>query len=104
MKSIKTDLLFDLNYSIAAELFKDVVYPFEALPHIGEFILKLGQSLSEDEFEKIDEFIDLVQSTFDIESAFEYNYTRCENLGFLLSYVFKIKKNDSTGWVIIDNQ
>lgn len=57
MKSIKTDLLFDLNYSIAAELFKDVVYPFEALPHIGEFILKLGQSLSEDEFEKIGENI-----------------------------------------------
>jgi len=52
MESIKTKALLDLNYSIAAELFNDVEYPFEVLPKIGDFILKLGESLSSEDFFK----------------------------------------------------
>jgi len=57
MESIKTSNLLNLNYTIADELFKGIEFPFEVLPKIGEFILKLGNSLNPDEFEKIEENI-----------------------------------------------
>ena len=57
MESIKINKLFDLTRSIASELFKDVQYPFEVLPKISSFIIQLGNSLSDSEFEKIGENI-----------------------------------------------
>ena len=43
--------LLDLEHTIAAELFRDKTYPWEALPEIKAFILKLGAALPEDEFD-----------------------------------------------------
>ena len=43
--------LLDLEHTIAAELFRDKTYPWEALPEIKAFILKLGATLPEDEFD-----------------------------------------------------
>lgn len=47
-----TNLFQDLNQTLAKELLESVEYPWEALPKIGEFILKLGKTLSEEEYEK----------------------------------------------------
>ena len=44
--------LYDLNETVAAELFEGLTYPWEALPKIGEFIVRLGESLPEDKYEK----------------------------------------------------
>lgn len=44
--------LYDLNETIAEELFKGKTYPWEVLAGIGDFILKLGESLDEAEYEK----------------------------------------------------
>ncbi|MBE5934639.1 MAG: UDP-N-acetylglucosamine pyrophosphorylase [Lachnospiraceae bacterium] len=44
--------MYDLDETIAKELFKEVRYPWELLPKISEFIVKLGNTLSEDEYEK----------------------------------------------------
>lgn len=44
--------LYDLNETIAAELFADVTYPWEVLPNIHDFILKLGETLSGERFER----------------------------------------------------
>lgn len=44
--------LFDLNETIAAELFEGKTYPWEVLPDISAFILKLGETLSSEEYEK----------------------------------------------------
>jgi NDP-sugar pyrophosphorylase family protein len=44
--------LYDLNETIAADLFAGLTYPWEALPKIGAFILELGKTLSLDEYEK----------------------------------------------------
>ncbi len=44
--------LFDMNRSIAAAIFEGKGYPWEVLPEIGEFVVRLGQSLSEDEYER----------------------------------------------------
>ena len=47
----KTAELLDLEHTIAVELFRDKTYPWEALPEIKAFILKLGATLPEDEFD-----------------------------------------------------
>lgn len=43
--------LYDLTHTAARPLLESVNYPWEALPKIGEFILKLGATLSPDEYE-----------------------------------------------------
>lgn len=69
MESIKINKLFDLTRSIASELFKDVQYPFEVLPKISSFIIQLGNSLSDSEFEKIGENIWVSKSATIAETA-----------------------------------
>jgi len=44
--------LFDLKKTIAAELFDGLNYPWEALERIEAFILKLGPTLPESEYER----------------------------------------------------
>ena len=53
MESIKTKSLYNLEFTLAAELLESCEYPFEALPKISNFILKLGSTLSSDEFDEI---------------------------------------------------
>lgn len=53
MESIKTKSLYNLEFTLAAELLESCEYPFEALPKISNYILKLGSTLSSDEFDKI---------------------------------------------------
>ncbi len=43
--------LLDLSKSIASGLFEGLTYPWEALPKISEYIISIGGSLSEDEYE-----------------------------------------------------
>lgn len=52
MSKITIQDLYDLNETIAAELFEGLTYPWEALPRIGAFILKLGAELDPEEYEK----------------------------------------------------
>lgn len=44
--------LFDLNCTIASDLFDGCQFPWEVLPKIKGFILELGATLPEDKFEK----------------------------------------------------
>ena len=44
--------LLDLTKTIAAALFKDKKYPWEVLPELKEFIIELGKTLPEDEYEQ----------------------------------------------------
>ena len=46
LKDFTISNLLDLNETIAAELFEGKTYPWEVLPEIGEFIMKLGPTLS----------------------------------------------------------
>lgn len=43
--------LYDLSRTAARPLLENLTYPWEALPLIGSFILELGKTLSEDEYE-----------------------------------------------------
>ena len=46
------ELYHDLSKTLAKELLEEKTYPWEALPCIGEYILKLGETLDEAEYEK----------------------------------------------------
>lgn len=51
--SVSIAELFDMEHTIAAALFEGKTYPWEVLPEISEFIVKLGKQLGED-FEEIE--------------------------------------------------
>lgn len=57
MQEIEIGSLFDLSHTIAAELLKQYTYPFEVLPNIKEFIIRLGNSLPKDSFTEAGENI-----------------------------------------------
>lgn len=52
MEKCKIKNLYNLNETIAKELLESVTYPWEALPKIEEFIIKIGNSLDTDVYEK----------------------------------------------------
>ncbi|MGI6012473.1 MAG: UDP-N-acetylglucosamine pyrophosphorylase [Ruminococcus sp.] len=62
MDKITIEDLYTLEETIAAELFAGKTYPWEALPEIGSFIVKLGQTLSPQEYEKRGENIWIARS------------------------------------------
>ena len=55
MEECKIKNLYNLDETIAKELLEKSTYPWEVLPDIGEYILKLGETLSPDEYEKVGE-------------------------------------------------
>ena len=46
MKDFTISNMLDLGETIAAELFEGKTYPWEVLPEIGDFIIKLGKLLT----------------------------------------------------------
>lgn len=62
MKQLTINELYDLNETIAAELFEGAAYPWEVLPKISSFIMELGSGLSEEEYEKRGENIWIAKS------------------------------------------
>ena len=52
METCKIKNLYNLEETIAKDLFEGAVYPWEVLPKISDFIKKLGATLSEEEYEK----------------------------------------------------
>ena len=54
---IKNKALFNLDETIAKDIFEDVTFPWEVLPLIKDFIKTLGESLPEEEYEHPEEDI-----------------------------------------------
>ena len=42
LSEMKTTKLYDLGCTMAGSLLEQFEYPWEALPHIGEYIIRLG--------------------------------------------------------------
>lgn len=63
MEQLKiSELYSDLSKTLAKELLESKTYPWEVLPCISEFIVKLGNTLSEDEYEKRGENVWIAKS------------------------------------------
>ena len=70
MKELEVKNLYTLTETLAAPLLSRVTYPWEALPEIGAFIMELGASLSEEEYEKQGENIWIARSAKVAPTAF----------------------------------
>lgn len=62
MKELMIKELYTLDETIAKDIFKDCTYPWEVLPKIGAFIMELGGTLSEEEYEKCGEDLWIAKS------------------------------------------
>ena len=62
MEECKIKNLYNLEETIAKELLESVTYPWEALPKIEEFILKIGEKLDKKKYEKKGENIWIAKS------------------------------------------
>lgn len=63
MEQLKiSELYSDLSKTLAKELLESKTYPWEVLPCISEFIVKLGNTLSEEEYEKMGENVWIAKS------------------------------------------
>lgn len=70
MKELTVQKLYDLDQTIAKDLLESVTYPWEALPKISGFIVKLGESLPKDEYYEIGEQIWAAKSATIAPTAF----------------------------------
>lgn len=62
MKEFTIANLLDLEQTIAKDLFQGKTYPWEVLPEIGAFIVKLGQTLSPEEYDCVGENVWIAKS------------------------------------------
>lgn len=70
MKELTVKEMYTLEETIAADIFEGVTYPWEVLPKIGEFILKLGAELPADEYDKVGDNVWIAKSAKVYESAY----------------------------------
>lgn len=70
MEKLTVSNLFNLEETIAADIFNGVTYPWEVLPKISAFILELGASLDKEEYEQRGENIWIAKSANVAPSAF----------------------------------
>ena len=52
MRGIEIKNLYDLEQTIAKDIFEGLIYPWEVLPKIKDFIIELGKSLPKDIYEE----------------------------------------------------
>lgn len=67
---IEINELLDLSQTIAADFFKDLTYPWEVFKNLDEKIIKLGNSLPDDKFDRIGENIWVAKSAKVTKTAF----------------------------------
>ena len=70
MKGVTVKELYTLEETIAKDIFEGVEYPWEVLPKISSFILKLGDSLSSEAYDKVGDNVWIARSAKVAPTAF----------------------------------
>ncbi len=70
MQELTAKALLSLDKTIASEIFSGATYPWEVLPLIGDFIIKLGKTLDPKKFEKRGENIWIARDAKVYDSAY----------------------------------
>lgn len=70
MRELTVNELYDLNETIAKDIFDDVTYPWEVLPKIGDFIVEFGKTLSKEEYDQVEENVWIAKSANVFPSAY----------------------------------
>ena len=59
---VRTEELFDFSHTVAGDFLKKCEYPWQALEHIGEWIVTLGQMLPAAQYEQVAECVWIAKS------------------------------------------
>ena len=70
MDYLTIENLYNLEETLAKELFEGKTYPWEVLPEIGAFIVRLGNTLPQDKYEKRGENIWIARTASVFSSAY----------------------------------
>lgn len=70
MRECEIKNLYNLNETIAKDIFEGCLYPWEVLPKIKDFIINLGESLNKEEYDKVGENVWIAKSAKVAESAY----------------------------------
>ena len=70
MEECKISNLYNLEQTIAKELLESVTYPWEALPKIEAFIMKIGNTLDLSKYDKVEENIWIAKTAKVAPTAF----------------------------------
>ena len=70
MDETKIGSMYDLEKTLAADVFADCEYPWEVLPLISDFILQLGKTLPQEKYEKRGEDIWVAKSAVIAPTAY----------------------------------
>lgn len=62
MKEYRIENLYNLEETIASKIFEGATYPWEILPKINNFTIELGNSLSEEEYERNEDNVWIAKS------------------------------------------
>lgn len=66
---MKLKEIFNIDQTIAKDIFEDYEYPWEVLPNISSFIIELGEKLDKKKFEKVKEDVWIAKSAHIDKSA-----------------------------------
>lgn len=70
MNGCKIENLYNLEETIARDIFKGCEYPWEVLSRIKNFIIELGESLSTEEYDKVGENVWIAKSAKVAQTAY----------------------------------
>lgn len=70
MKECEIKNLYNLDETIAKDIFEGCLYPWEVLPKIKDFIINLGENLNKEEYDKVGENVWIAKSAKVAESAY----------------------------------
>jgi UDP-N-acetylglucosamine diphosphorylase / glucose-1-phosphate thymidylyltransferase / UDP-N-acetylgalactosamine diphosphorylase / glucosamine-1-phosphate N-acetyltransferase / galactosamine-1-phosphate N-acetyltransferase len=70
MEELMISSLYDMSQTIAGKVFEGCTYPWEVLPKIGAFITELGETLPEEEYNKVGENVWIAKSAKVAPTAF----------------------------------
>lgn len=70
IKEITIKANYSLEHSMAGEELSKLTYPWEALPHIKDWILAIGKNLSADEYDQVSENVWIHKTAHVFDSAY----------------------------------
>lgn len=70
MKECEIKNLYNLDETIAKDIFEGCLYPWEVLPKIKDFIINFGENLNKEEYDKVGENVWIAKSAKVAESAY----------------------------------
>lgn len=70
MKECEIKNLYNLDETIAKDIFEECLYPWEVLPKIKDFIINLGENLNKEEYDKVGENVWIAKSAKVAKSSY----------------------------------